>query len=307
FLRRDFFSTLLARDYIFPALGEIKLRDLRLDTVEAHYQTLSRKGLSPRSVRFVHSILHKSLNDAIRRGYVGFNATQGAILPRSDQKEMEIFNEDEVMRFLITVRDNRRAALYHLAVKTGMRQGELLGLKWSDLDWKRGTIRVQRQVQRIQGQGMVFRPPKTKAGRRTIQLGEQTLNTLRDHLIKQQLEKDVAGERWKDHNLIFPSTIGTPMGANNLWRDFKKQLAKADLRIIRFHDLRHTAASLMLNHGVPVLVVSKILGHSKTSTTLDIYGHLIPIMQEEAARIMDEIITPIPVDMREKIKVEIPK
>ena len=135
---------------------------------------------------------------------------------------------------------------------------------------------------------MVFRPPKTKAGRRTIQLGEQTLNTLRDHLIKQQLEKELAGERWKDHNLIFPSTIGTPMDATNLWRDFKKQIAKADLRIIRFHDLRHTAASLMLNHGVPVLVVSKILGHSKTSTTLDIYGHLIPVMQEEAARIMDD-------------------
>ncbi len=99
----------------------------------------------------------------------------------------------------------------------------------------------------------------------------------------------------------------TSWGATNLWRDFKKQLAKADLRIIRLHDLHHTAASLKLNHGVPVLVVSKILGHSKTSTTLDIYGHLIPIMQEEAARIMDEIITPIPVDMGEKIEVEIPK
>ena len=294
----------LARDYILPELGEIKLRELRLDAIEAHYQTLTKMGLSSRSVRFVHSILHKSLNDAIRRGYLSFNPVQGAILPRPDQKEMQILDEDEVMRFLIVVQGNRREALYNIAVKTGMRQGELLALKWSDLDWKRGTIRVQRQVQRIPGEGMVFRAPKTKASLRTIQLGEQTLDTLRNQRTRLELEKAVAGERWQEHNLIFPSTVGTPMGASNLLKDFKKQLEKAKLRDIRFHDLRHTAASLMLNYGVPVLVVSKILGHSKTSTTLDVYGHLIPVMQEQAARIMDEVITPIPVNLGEKIEEE---
>ena len=294
----------LARDYILPELGEIKLRELRLDAIEAHYQTLTKMGLSSRSVRFVHSIIHKSLNDAIRRGYLSFNPVQGAILPRPDQKEMQILDEDEVMRFLIVVQGNRREALYNIAVKTGMRQGELLALKWSDLDWKRGTIRVQRQVQRIPGEGMVFRAPKTKASLRTIQLGEQTLDTLRNQRTRLELEKAVAGERWQEHNLIFPSTVGTPMGASNLLKDFKKQLEKAKLRDIRFHDLRHTAASLMLNYGVPVLVVSKILGHSKTSTTLDVYGHLIPVMQEQAARIMDEVITPIPVNLGEKIEEE---
>jgi integrase len=294
----------ITRDYIIPALGEIKLSDLRLDVVEAHYQTLTKKGLSSRSVRFVHMILHKSLNDAIRRGYLSRNPIQGAILPRRDQKEMQILDEDEVMRFLIVVQDNRREALYNLAVKTGMRQGELLALKWSDLDWKRSTIRVQRQVQRIPGKGMVFRFPKTRSSRRAIQLGEQTLDTLRNQLTRLELEKAVAGERWQEHNLIFPSTVGTPMGSSNLHKDFKKQLQKAKLRDIRFHDLRHTAASLMLNHGVPVLVVSKILGHSKTSTTLDVYGHLIPVMQEQAARIMDEVITPIPVNFGGNIEEE---
>jgi len=294
----------ITRDYILPALGEIKISDLRLDVVEAHYQSLTKMGLSSRSVRFAHMILHKSLNDAIRRGYLSRNPVQGAILPRKDQKEMQILDEDEVMRFLIVVQDNRREGLYNLAVKTGMRQGELLALKWSDLDWKRSKIRVQRQVQRIPGKGMLFRAPKTRSSRRTIQLGEHTLDTLRNQRARLEIEKAVAGDRWQEHNLIFPSTVGTPMGASNLLKDFKKQLERAKLREIRFHDLRHTAASLMLNHGIPVLVVSKILGHSKTSTTLDVYGHLIPVMQEEAARIMDEVITPIPVDLGGNIEEE---
>jgi integrase len=114
----------------------------------------------------------------------------------------------------------------------------------------------------------------------------------------------VAREQWQENNLIFPSAVGTTLGGSNLLRDFKKQLAKSGVKEVRFHSLRHSAASLLLNYGVPVLVVSKILGHSKVSTTLDYYGHLIPLMQEEAARIMDEIATPIPVDMGEKLDIE---
>jgi integrase len=296
----------LVQNYIVPQVGKIKLRELRLDRVEAHYVTLQKNGLSSRSVRFVHAILHKSLNDAIRRGYVGYNAAQGAILPRSELKEMVFLDTDEVLQFLITVQESPYNALYTLAIKTGMRKGELLALKWSDLNWQSGTILVQRQVQRIKGQGLVFRPPKTRAGRRTIQLGEKTLETLRKQLARCKLLESVTGDNWKDLNLIFPSTVGTPLGGSNISRDFRKQLEKASVKNIRFHDLRHTAASLMLNNGVPVLVVSKILGHSKTSTTLDIYGHLIPTMQENAARIMDEIVTPIPVNFGELLETKTP-
>ncbi|MBC8508304.1 MAG: site-specific integrase, partial [Chloroflexi bacterium] len=206
----------LVRDYILPQLGNIKLRELRLDKIEAHYITLLEQGLSPRSVRFVHSILHKCLNDAIRRGYIGFNAAHGAILPRYEPKEISILDEDEVLRFLITIRGNANEALYILAIKTGMRKGELLALKWSDLDWKKGTIRVQRQVQRIKGQGIVFRPPKTRAGRRTIQLGEQMLHTLRNHRERLKTRAEVAGNRWQHYDLVFPSTVGTPIGGSNI-------------------------------------------------------------------------------------------
>lgn len=294
----------IIRDYIVPQLGSIKLRDLRLEQIEAHCYDLLKKGLSPRSARFPHMIIQRSLDDAVRKGYVSYNAAHGATLPRSSQKEMEILDEDEVMRFMITIQDTRYEALYHLAIKTGMRKGEILGLKWSDLDWKRGTLRIQRQVYRVHKQGLVIRQPKTRASRRTIQLGEKMLDVLRVHHSKQQILKAAAGKRWKEKNLIFTSTIGTHLGGSNLRNDYNNQLIKANIRHIRFHDLRHTAASLMLNNGVPIIVVSKMLGHSKTSTTLDIYGHLMPTMQDEAARIMDELVTPIKLEMGNRVDSE---
>ena len=296
----------LVQSYILPQIGKIKLRELRLDRVEAHYIGLQENGLSSRSVRFVHAVLHKSLNAAIRRGYIGYNAAQGVILPRSELKEMAFLDADEVLQFLIAIEESPHKAFYILAIKTGMRKGELLALKWSDLNWQSGTIHVQRQVQRIKGQGLVFCPPKTRAGRRTLQFGEKTLETLRKQFERCKLLKSAAGDNWKDHNLIFPSTVGTPLGGSSISKNFKAQLEKAGVKNIRFHDLRHTAASLMLNNGVPVIVVSKILGHSKTSTTLDIYGHLIPVMQESAARIMDEIVTSIPVDFGGLLEIKTP-
>ncbi len=154
-------------------------------------------------------------------------------------------------------------------------------------------LQIKRQVQRIDGQGFNFCEPKTKSGRRTIQLGEAIFQTLQEHLAAQRIERAVAGARWKDNGLIFPSTIGTPLDLRNLVRDFKETLEKAGLPEIRFHDLWHTAASIMLKHNIPVFSASRILGHSKPSITLDIYGHLIPGMQNEAANTMDDVLTPI--------------
>jgi integrase len=273
------------------------MKDLTLGQIETFYQQLLRKGVGARTVQFVHAVLCRCLNEAVRRGLIWSNPAQGAILPRIEREEMSILDDNQVVQFLIVAQDSPYAALYHLAVKTGMRKGELLGLKWEDLDWHKGLLRVQRQVQRVPNQGLVFTPPKTRSGRRTIQLGIQTLRTLQDHREKQRVLKAFAGSKWQDHGMIFTSSVGSPVDQRNLDRDFKAILKKTGLKEIRFHDLRHTAASLMLNNGVPSLVVSKMLGHAKTSTTLDIYGHLIPVMQSEAARIMDELITPIAIPL----------
>jgi integrase len=294
----------VARDYILPFIGKYKLKDIRIEKIENLYQDLLKEGKSVRTVHWVHSILHKCLKDALKRGLVGFNAAHGARKPKLNQKEMEFLNESEVLQFLMFAHGTRNEGLYHVAIKTGMRQGELLGLKWSDLDWNKRIIRVQRQVQRIKGQGIVFMRPKTKAALRSIRLGEATIQTLRRHMAQQQLEKAFAGERWENFDLIFPSRVGTPQSQSNLLKEFKVLLKEAGVKKIRFHDLRHTAASLMLNHGIAILIVSKMLGHSKPSTTLDIYGHLIPTMQEGVASLMDELVTPIPVKMGETVDLE---
>ena len=132
-------------------------------------------------------------------------------------------------------------------------------------------------------------------------MGEASLHALRLHKERQQSRKDVAGERWQDYDLIFPSNKGTPLEPSNMRRDFNRVLEKAGLAKIRFHDLRHTAASLMLNNGIPVIVVSKVLGHSKPSITMDIYGHLYNRMQDEVVRLMDELVTPIQVGISQPV------
>jgi integrase len=182
-----------------------------------------------------------------------------------------------------------------------MRQGELLGLKWVDIQCGSGRLYVRRQMQEVRGEGRIFQEPKTRSGRRSIQLGEGTLQVLRIHREHQQLQKAVVGQRWHENDLIFPSSVGTPMDPSNLRLDFNRLIEKAGIPKVRFHDLRHSCASLMLNRGIPVIVVSKILGHSKPSITLDLYGHLYSEMQGEASRLMDELVSPVKVNLTAQI------
>jgi integrase len=182
-----------------------------------------------------------------------------------------------------------------MAVFTGLREGELFGLKWSDLDWGKKYLKVQRQLQRIQGKGMVFTEPKTAAGKCMIVLSTAMVAKLWEHLDRQQQEHVPAGDRWQEHDLMFPSTLGTPMDPSNMYKDFKDTLKKAGLPDIRFHDLRHTAATLMLLQGTHPKIVQERLGHSDISLTMNTYSHVLPSMQEEAAEKMDEILVPIDV------------
>ena len=283
----------ISRDYIIPNLGNSKLVDLRTQQIRMLYAALHDQGISIRNIRMAHSILHKCLNDAEADGTIGFNPAHKAKPPVMKKKEMKILNEADVLRLLEAAQKTRFAALIHLALSTGMRQGELLGLKWLDLDWDRRILRIQRQVQRVPKKGMVFGPPKTDAGRRSIRLDGSTLQVLSEHLVQQRLDRFSSGERWQDFDLIFPSSIGTPQSPSNLLKEFKTILREAGVRLIRFHDLRHCAASYMLNQGIPVSDVSKILGHSEPSTTLNIYSHVIPVGQNGGAVYIDDPVIPI--------------
>ncbi len=296
-LRSGFQYERLIDLYIVPILGKTKLKDLNLRMVNQFYEHLKNKGVGLSNIRYSHRVLHAALEDAVKGGTIGRNPAHGATVPRASHKEMKMLNDQQVGSFLMAAANSKYKTLYHLAVTTGMRFSELRGLCWSDLDWIKGTIKVSRQIQDITGRGSFAGAPKSFAGTRTILLGETTLNELREQQRRVDEDKRKVGVDWKDNDLIFPSIIGTPFVAMSLHRDFKRVLQSANLPNIRFHDLRHTAASLMLNHGVPALIVSKILGHSNPSITLSIYAHSTVDMQSMAAGIMDAIVTPIPVSI----------
>jgi integrase len=182
-----------------------------------------------------------------------------------------------------------------MAISTGLRQGELIGLKWSDIDWRNRHLQVQRQLQRLK-EGIGFTEPKSDSGKRTIVLGKAMMEKLRKHIEIQDLEKSLAGSRWQENDLIFSSTIGTPFEPRNLFRIYKELLKQASLPDIRFHDLRHTAATLMFKQGVHPKVVQERLGHSDIALTLNTYSHVLPSMQDDAADLLDELLVPIKID-----------
>jgi len=250
-----------------------------------------------RTVQLTHSVFHRALNDAMKLGLISRNPDGLTNPPKPMAKEMSFFDEGQAQKFLFSAHDDPNFAIFHMAIAAGLRQAELLGLKWSDLFWEKMYLQVQRQVTKKRGGGYEFTSPKTRSGTRRVDLGKMTIKILREHQQAQFQKTKVAGDNWQDQDLIFTSKIGTPTDRDNLRKQFKKLLRKAGLPDIRFHDLRHTAASLMLNSGVPVIVVSKRLGHARPSITLDIYGHLIPSKQQEAAAIMDEILSPVSIEI----------
>jgi integrase len=288
-----------SRKHLPPELKKLELKDVSAVHIQSLYDEKIKTGVGPRTVCVIHVVLHKALEHALKLGLISRNPTNAVTPPKYQPEEMKFYDEVQVNQFLLAARGDRNEVLYHLAVITGMRQSELLGLKWSDLDWRGGTLKVQRQLKRGNWKDGFFTTPKTKAGKRIIVLGANTLAKLREHFNRQYLERQKCGERWQENDLIFTSTIGTPMDQFNLHRVFKQFIRDMGMPEIRFHDLRHTAASLMLNHGVPVIVVARRLGHSKVSITLDTYGHLMPEMQQEVANLMDELVSPIEVQLHQ--------
>lgn len=290
-------------NYINPHIGQMRLLELRLDRIEQFYARLGQEGRGVRTIRIVHNILHKAFEQAVRYNYIVRNPTQGAILPRYRQQEMQVLDEGEVSRLLVTAQGSPYETFFRLAVMTGMRLGELMGLRWADLSWQHGTLHVQRQVQRVDGQGWQYVEPKTRASRRIVPLSSQMLMALRAHQKQQKLQRELKGARWDENGLIFTNSVGNPLDASNMRKEFNRVLAAAGLPRVRFHDLRHTAASLMLNNHVPLIVAARMLGHQRPSVTLDIYGHLYHDKQSQAAEILEGLVGPTSVALPERAEV----
>jgi len=258
---------------IIPYIGNVNLMELRPDRIQRFYNHLQKEEhLSHHAVAVTHKTLRVAMNHAVKLRLIPRNPCSGTTPPKPEQTEMKFYDDRQVKSLLKMAGDlsDNFCPLYYLAIHTGMRQAELMGLKWKDIDWSLGTLQVKRQVRHFKGASYAFLEPKSKSGTRTITLGKQVLEILRNHKREQEKLINSVGKDWTDLDLVFPSGVGTPLTASNIRRDFRQLLTASGLPKIRFHDLRHTAASLMLNHGIPVLIVSKRLGHSKPSITLDV-------------------------------------
>lgn len=278
--------------HIIPALGTTKLKTLAPAHIQALYRQKLDAGLSPASVRYVHAVLHRALKQAVRWGLVPRNAAETVDLPKVARKEANALSPEEAKRFLEAAYGDRFEALYVLAITCGLRQGELLGLGWGDIDLEKGALRVARQLQRMRdGSGLAFLPTKNSKGR-TVRLGPKAAEVLEKHRERQAKEKLVLGASYQDHTLVFATTVGTPVDAQNLVnRSFKPLLKGAGLPNIRFHDLRHTCATLMLSQGVNPKVAQERLGHTDIAVTMNTYSHVLSDMQEEAAAAIEDALS----------------
>ncbi len=237
----------------------------------------------------MHAVLRRALKQALKWELVARNAAQLVDAPRVAQREIESFTPEQAKTFLDAIRGDRLEALYSVALAVGLRKGEILGLKWSDVDLDKRTLTVRASLQRING-ALILVEPKSRQSRRTVALPRTVTDALRPHRARQFQERLLACSLWQDHGLVFPTTIGTPMDTRNLTRHFKRALQGAGLPLRRFHDLRHSCASLLLAQGVHPRVVMEILGHSQISLTMNTYSHVIDELQHEAAAQIDAVL-----------------
>jgi integrase len=210
--------------------------------------------------------------------------------PRTVRKPVQPLTAEKARHFLVSTREDRLGPLFHVAITTGLRQGELFGLRWQDVDLDAGTLMVRHALQRVSGE-LRFVEPKTALSRRTITLPESAITALRDQRIRQLEERLLAGAAWQDWGLVFTSSIGTPREPSNVTKRLHKLLEAADLPRQRFHDLRHCAASLLYAGGVAPRTIMGILGHSQISLTMNTYAHLSPALERDAVDRLDAILT----------------
>jgi integrase len=278
--------------HVTPALGRLKLKSLTPAHVRWFYREKLDGGLSSATVHKMHVVLHKALAQAVRDGLIPRNATEAVKVPQVRRKEILPLSAEEAKRLLATAGEagDRFEALYVLAVTTGLRQEELLALKWDDVDLEGGVLRVRRTLTRAKGT-YTLGEPKTARSRRSVRLTEMAVEALRTHLARQLEEIDRVGSPYKDEGLVFATEKGTLVNPTNLRRrSFTPLLERAGLPQVRFHDLRHTCATLLLTKNVNPKVVSEMLGHASISITLDTYSHVLPNMQDSAARALEEAL-----------------
>lgn len=278
--------------YVRPALGALKLDTLNAHTIQGFYNSLSKdRGLSPKTVKNVHGIFHKALQQAVKIGYLRFNPADACELPRVERKEIHPLDENDISRFIEAIKGHRFEAVYLVTLFTGMRQGEVLGLKWENVDFDNGKITVDHQLQRVDG-AFSFVSPKNGKGR-TITAAPFVMSVLRHHRAHQAEQQLKAGQLWQGMGLVFCNEIGHHLYPNTVYDSFKRIAAKIGIPSARFHDLRHSYAVAAIRSGEDIKTVQGNLGHHTAAFTLDVYGHVTEQMQKDSAARMEGFINSV--------------
>jgi integrase len=307
----------IVRSHLTPALGRISLSKLRASHVQRFKQeklaAMIQKGpgvkkpvkgqpppemrrLSTRTVYYCLAVLRMALAEACRLDMVPRNIAILVAFPSLQQNEIRPLAPEQAQKFLEAIKGHRLEAFYSIAMALGLREGEGLGLQWPDIDFESGTVAVRRSIRRVKVPGeeksrLLVREPKRRS-RRTISLPQIAVSALCAHRARQAEERQQAGRRWHETGYVFTTTIGTALDPRKVAREFQTILATSGLPRIRLHDLRHTAATLLLAQGVHPRVVMDLLGHSQIGVTMNTYSHVVPELRKEAAAQMDAILNP---------------
>lgn len=280
---------LMVQNHIIPALGHIPLQRLTPQDIRSFYASELERGLKGSTVVSYHVTLHKALDQAVKDGLLARNVCDLVDAPKIVKSEMKTLDREQAQRLLDAAKGHKLELLLMLAITTGMRQGELLGLRWSDIDMERGTLSVRRTIKRVGKYGILEMEPKTAKARRQILLPAFILAMLRKHETKQNEMREAAGDNWQNKGTVFCSDTGGYLEGQRLHKPFKKLLEKAGLPDMRFHDLRHSSATLLLAMNVHPKIVQELLGHSNITTTLNTYSHVLPSMHQEATQKMEDL------------------
>ncbi|MBU8880617.1 site-specific integrase [Bacillus sp. FJAT-29790] len=274
---------------IIPSLGHFSLSKINAMYIQKYINSLKEEGLASATVKKIFEVIRNSLAHAKDLDIIPKNVAEKIKLPKDPKKEMEVWGEEEIKKFFEVAKNNRYFMAFYLAISTGMRQGEILGVCWKDIDFIDQSLCIK-QTLKHDGKGFLV-GGKTKSSNRTVALTSETIVLLKRHRAMIAKEKLSKGGGYEDHDLVVCTEHGTPLNPANLRRTFRRLISQANIPEIKFHALRHTHATLLLSKGVNVKVISERLGHSNIKVTLDVYSHVLPTMQEEAVKQIDNLLS----------------
>ena len=283
--------TRIIRNHIKPSLGAIRLEALDAHKIQMFYNSCStHKQLAPKTVKDIHGVLHKALQQAVASGYIRFNPSDACVLPRADKQELKPLDDDDIAAFLKVIEGSRHEVLLAVTLFTGMREGEVLGLTWDCIDFDRGTITINKQLQYVYAAQEYQLIPTKNSKIRIITPANFVMDMLKQHRKQQNLTRMRLGAAWAEGDFVFTDAVGKHLHRHIPYRAFKLAVSKIGRPEARFHDLRHTYAVAALRSGDDIKTVQGNLGHATASFTLDVYGHVTDQMKKESADRMDRYI-----------------